>query len=198
MKTRLFALILAGSLFFCLSACSGKEKSAVNFSRGTVSDYVYTNSFAGITLSLSEEWKIYSDEEIADVYGEPTVYDENGAMVDCYDFIAQNTDGSSVTITYENLGFLYGIDMSEEDYLELTLENLRSQMAEIYEGCVCEMGEISVSGKTVPCVFASVEIEGFEIWNSLVVKKVGDVMAVISVGAVSGETIAEIFGRLSL
>lgn len=198
MKTRILAFLLAFSCLFCLSACSESEDPSAKFSRGTFSDGVYTNSFAGISLALSEEWKIYSDEEIADIYGEPTVFDENGTMVDCYDFIAQNTDGSSVTITYENLGFLYGIDMSEEDYLELTLENLRSQMAEIYEGCVCEMDKISVSGKTVPCVFASVEIEGFEIQNNLVVKKVGDVMAVISVGAVSEEATEEVFGRLSL
>lgn len=198
MKTRILAFLLAFSCLFCLSACSESETPSANFSRGTFSDGVYTNSFAGISLALSEDWQIYSDEAIEEMYGSVTTSDENGKMLTCYDFVAVREDGTSVTVTYSDLDAFYGGGIGEMEYLESALELLRSEMENAYGSCVCEMGEVSLSGKTVPCVFASVEIEGFEIQNNLVVKKVGDVMAVISVGAVSEEATEEVFGRLSL
>ena len=198
MKTRIFALLLALSLLFCFTACSESETPAAKFSRGTVSDGVYTNSFAGISFALSEEWEIYSDEMIAEMYGDVITSDENGNMLTCYDFMAVREDGTSVTVTYSDVGVFYEGGIEEAEYLELALESLQSEMENAYGSCVCEMGEAAVSGKTVPCISSVVEYGGSTIFNSLVVKKTGSVMASLSVAALSEDAMAEVFARLDL
>ena len=198
MKTRILAFLLAFSCFFCLSACSENEDPSANFSRGTFSDGVYTNSFAGITLSLSEEWKIYSDEALEEMYGSVLTFDEDEKMLTCYDFVAVREDGTSVTVTYSDLDAFYGGGIGEKEYLESALELLRSEMENAYGSCVCEMGEVSLSGKTVPCISSVIKQNGSEIFNSVVVKKTGSVMASLSVAALSEEAAEEGFSRLSL
>lgn len=197
MKTRILALLLAFSMLLCLTACSGGEGSAANFSRGTVSDGVYTNSFAGIVFSIPEEWDVYSNEELEEMYGSILTSDEDGKMLTCYDFVAQAKDGTSFTVSYENLGFLYGITIDEEEYLELMLEELRSQMQSAYGDTVCETGRTSVSGKIVPCINATVEVDGMKVCSCFVPKKVGDVMAGITVGALSENAVKEVLTHVN-
>ena len=185
MKTRFFAFLLALSLTFALCACADLPFSEQKFTRGTVSGSTYVNEFSGIRCELPEGWTFSTEEELSELYGEPAHYDENGDVVDCYDAMAQNGNGASVLFTYENIGLLYAVEMSEEDYLSLTLESLRSQLAEVSDSCACDLADLPVKNGTASGILSRVDTAAASVYSALLVKKVNTVISVISVSALT-------------
>lgn len=59
---KIIAVLTLFAIILCLAGCGGTPTKT--FSRGVITNGVYENSFVGIGISLSDQWKFLSEEEI--------------------------------------------------------------------------------------------------------------------------------------
>ena len=106
------------------------------FSRGTITDNVYSSEYSGLTFTPpNSDWIYASDEEMAsmmnvsvDILNDVGISasQEEINAVTIYDMIAQDPySGTNVIILYENLSLVQdGLSYSAEDYLQASNEML--------------------------------------------------------------------------
>ena len=178
---RKIALFLSLVLMFCsLTACSSKPKEEkVEFSRGTVTDNIYTSTFAGIKFAAPEDWTLASEEELNAMMNVAIDNTDANALAKkylelstVYDMIAIAPDNSNVMIMYENLALTPGgTSYSETDYAEA----VKGQMDSSYE---CgDTYTADLGGKTFTVMPAS--ISGGQMFQDYYLLRVGNYMACI-------------------
>ena len=132
---RALSLVLCLCLVFTLTApaACAKEEPDASEVIGLKEGNVYLSEFLGITAVFDEDWVLLSDEEAQEAMGTvaDSVEDEDMAKLlresgTVCDLFAVALDGSNdtVNIQLENLGFLYGMVLSEEAYVKLSQETL--------------------------------------------------------------------------
>lgn len=159
---KMIALVLCAALLVCtLAACGGKNDDGAKFSRGTVDGNTYTNTFAGLKFNAPEDWTFSTEEEIDAMMGlsmdemDASALEKKYAeMVTIYDMVATSPEGVNVIIMYQNLGMVPGgSSMSEQDYADVFIEQLPSQVSDITTG---EVYTTEMAGKTFTVIPASV------------------------------------------
>lgn len=159
---KMIALVLCAALLVCtLAACGIKNDDGVKFSRGTVDGNTYTNTFAGLKFTAPEDWTFSTEEEIDAMMGlsmdemdASTLEKKYAEMVTIYDMVATAPDGVNVIIMYQNLGMVPGgSSMTEQDYADVFIEQLPSQVSDITIG---EVYTTEMAGKTFTVIPASV------------------------------------------
>lgn len=159
---KMIALVLCAALLVCtLAACGSKNDDGVKFSRGTVDGNTYTNTFAGLKFTAPEDWTFSTEEEIDAMMGlsmdemdASTLEKKYAEMVTIYDMVATAPDGVNVIIMYQNLGMVPGgSSMTEQDYADVFIEQLPSQVSDITIG---EVYTTEMAGKTFTVIPASV------------------------------------------
>ncbi len=112
------------------------NNSNSTFSRGTITDNVYSSEYSGLTFTPpNSDWIYASDEEMAsmmnvsvDILNDVGISasQEEINAVTIYDMIAQDPySGTNVIILYENLSLVQdGLSYSAEDYLQASNEML--------------------------------------------------------------------------
>ena len=142
---RKIALFLSLVLMFCsLTACSSKPKEEkVEFSRGTVTDNIYTSTFAGIKFAAPEDWTLASEEELNAMMNVAIDNTDANALAKkylelstVYDMIAIAPDNSNVMIMYENLaltpGDTYTADLGGKTFTVMPASISGGQMFQDY------------------------------------------------------------------
>lgn len=159
---KMIALVLCAALLVCtLAACGSKNDDGVKFSRGTVDGSTYTNTFAGLKFTAPEDWTFSTEEEIDAMMGlsmdemdASTLEKKYAEMVTIYDMVATAPDGVNIIIMYQNLGMVPGgSSMTEQDYADVFIEQLPSQVSDITIG---EVYTTEMAGKTFTVIPASV------------------------------------------
>lgn len=111
------------------------ELATKDISRGTITDGVYSNDFAGITFTNPDNWVYSTDEEISalmnnssnifDLSNAQEILWEVGVMYDM--MVTDPTTNTNVGICYENTAVTVGRAVDETEYLELVKEQLGTQ-----------------------------------------------------------------------
>ena len=170
---RLIPLLLAVIMIFSLSACGEK-----GFPKGEVKDNVYTHETFGITFTSPEGFKFYSDKEIAALYGTTAeVLNANSAII--YDMQCGNTaTNASVSITYEDMPALYGVNLDDDSYLTLNLASLRTSYdsAEDVEIKAMEKVAVTVSGSEYNGATLTLDVKGAPLYETIFVMENGGYM----------------------
>lgn len=134
-----------------------EKEPAPWFEPGQWADGVYTNSQAGITITLPKGWTAFTEEELKQVMnaGYEQLSDEQKKQYDMnlqnqqtvYDLGASGADGqSSFFFLAENLGLSpITARMSEEPYLEVVKRQLEETQLNYTFG---EIGEREIAGET--------------------------------------------------
>lgn len=178
------------------------EPEEASVSMGTSSGNVYTNQFLGLGCKLGEEWTFLSEEEIlannqmtnemvAGSNEELAKKMENSPSF--MDMMAMvQTTGSTVNVTLENLGLVYGTVIDEDKYLELGTANLDEAMAAIgVTNMQVELVSVPFAGTTAKGYRLTGEIEGTPLYQTAVCWKVGKYMAFISSSSFFEDTTME-------
>lgn len=173
--------------------------------RGTVADYVYANDAFGIGFEGDTDWLYYSDEEIAATMGiaaekmlSPEAADLLQEATIIYDMYCVNlTTGSSVNINHENIGVLYGSIMDEEYYLEISKTQLEAQATGL-DLTRNEVGTTVIAGEEVPCLYVEINFSGITVYETILAKKSGNWVSVITVSGMSEEDVLDTLTRVSL
>ena len=173
--------------------------------RGTVADYIYSNDAFGLGFEADTDWLYYSDEEIAATMGiaaekmlSPEAADLIQEATIIYDMYCVNlTTGSSVNINHENIGALYGSIVDDEYYLEISKTQLEAQAAGL-DFTRNEVGTAVVAGEEVPCLYVEINFSGMKVYETILAKKSGNWISVITVSGMSEEDVLDTLTRVSL
>lgn len=228
-KRYLWALIAAISVMFSLAACGNNEETIegetveevteeiteeekpeeseepeepeVEFTRGVVTDDVYTSEFAGITFTAQDGFRYYDDSEIATVYGVSEemlgIESEDGIV---YDMYCINTDGMNISINYENLSGVYDKVLDEQTYLELSQSGLKTAFEDREGIGITDIGisTVDVNGTKMDCLNVEMDMEGTALYETIVVKKVHGYMAVCTVSGFSEDAVTDLLSMLRI
>lgn len=191
---RILSAFVAFAMLLCFGGCSAEEKFLPE--RGAVSGGVYSNEAFGITFSGDESWSYFPDEEIAASMGitpeDIPGADDKKALAEAgiiYDMYCANLEnGTTVNITYEDLKATYGEVISVDYYLELYQMEIETQLN---AGSISlkknERDVAPIDGNMYPCLKVAADFGGVYIYETIIVKKCGDWLGVITVAAL-GET----------
>ena len=193
---KLVVLALLLVMVFSLTGC-GEE---VVITRGVIDGTVYTSETIGISFEAPEDWKYYSDEEIAQVQslsGEAFDIENIDSEELLYDMMCVNAStGESINIVYENLNLLYGSILDEESYLELAKTNMEKALGEIATSM--EISTIEIDGNAFPCIKMVGDYGVVTMEQVVAVEKVGTHMALITISAFSEEGVSDIIDMMTV
>ena len=156
---------------------SSEEDTLVEL--GGVDGTVYKNASVGIQVVAPEGWIFYSDAEIAELNQNNTDLEASNSMIDM--MIIETTSGNNVSVSFENLGKIYGSVIGVDKYLELSKTNLTSD-AEFMANVVGDITTttITIAGETWGCLKFSQTSGGMQFSQICAVKKCGKYMALVT------------------
>lgn len=101
---------------------------------GRISGGIYENTYFGVGCELDSDWTFYSSEELAELNGlaASAITDEElAALVENsgvqYDMYAYAAEGLfSINVTIEKLNALYGIALTEDSYMDISMSSLET------------------------------------------------------------------------
>lgn len=155
---------------------------------GSVEGNTYTNEFLGLTCTLDDSWTILSVEELAELNGavaELTTDEDLAELLSesgtVQDFYAMAQEGLyTLNITVEDLGLLYGITMSEDDYIGQSGDALVSGLESIgMTDVVVTPTPVTVAGEEHAGMTISASYMGVNAYETIACVKVGNYMATI-------------------
>ncbi|MBQ7874933.1 MAG: hypothetical protein IJ306_07245 [Oscillospiraceae bacterium] len=203
---KILSAAMAFIMLFCLCACSGEQGEKFVPARGTVESGVYTNGVFGITFAGDENWYYYSDEEIAASMGlsagDIPGADDSKALAEAgiiYDMYCANTaTGGTVNITYEDLSATYGEVIDVEYYLELYQMEINTQLN---SGNISikknEIGFAGIGEAMYPCLNIAADFGGLGIYETIIVKKCGDWLGVITIAALNEAELSDLAEKIT-
>lgn len=167
----------------------------------------YENELIGLGCQLDEEWRVYSADEMAAL---------NGMMVDMMtdEAIAEQLESSgyvqafyaqlgedpvTVNITVENLGLLYGALLDEQQYIELTIDQLPAVLESMgLTDITSEITTTTFLGSEHTAVNITGQVQGVAFYETLVCVKVNRYMACITAASyladVTGDVLDMFYG----
>ena len=156
---------------------SSEEDTLVEL--GGVDGTVYKNASVGIQVVAPEGWIFYSDAEIAELNQNNTDLEASNSMIDM--MIIETTSGNNVSVSFENLGKIYGSVIGVDKYLELSKTNLTSD-AEFMANVVGDITTttITIAGETWGCLKFSQTVSNIQVNQICAVKKCGKYMAIVT------------------
>lgn len=148
----------------------------------------YENEFFGIGCELDDNWTYATQEELAAVIGKTAdlfteEYAEQFKNADMfYDMMAVADDGLvSINVCVENLGVLYGMTLSEEQYFELGEKDIEEQFGSAgFENIEWEYTSVNFAGAEHVGLHLSCTIQDVPYYCTEVCVKAGNYMAVVS------------------
>lgn len=217
---KIISLLLVAAMLLTLSACSGlteddirgeisskdpssdeteKETEAETepqFSMGKSTLNSYSSDFIGLTVTLPDDWKFYSDEEILAINNITKDYYEEDALALLeqatliYDMYATNeSNGSSITIILEKLNALQIATLNYKATIEAQFDTLRDTLGNMgYSDIEISYKKIAVDGEEIDGFELSANIYGIEYNSTTIMFRRGNYLVNISVNSfVDGE-----------
>ncbi len=182
-------MVLSLAAFGGSALAAGAEPDAADI-LGVKKDNVYASEFLGIMAAFSDDWYVMSNEETVEAMGYvvdnmPTdkLADQlrnSGVVCDLY-VVALDNSGDNINIQLENLGFLYGLAMSEDAYFIASAPQLEDAMKQMGVSNVkLEKEMIKFAGGTHTSCLISGEFNGVKIYERMVMVKSGNYMATVT------------------
>ncbi|MBQ7354901.1 MAG: hypothetical protein IJW62_05205 [Clostridia bacterium] len=197
---KFLTLTLAVLMIVCCASCGSDE---VKITHGTVEGNVYKSEFTGITFTAPDGWTFLSDEEIAKIYNyaaDELVSDKfEDAVANAQSFTemmaTDGTTGSNINIAYESLTASGNTKMSEQDYLDAAMDQLKSMTTMTVELVGTE--RVTLSGQSYLRAQLNTTASGINMSQYLYVRKISNYMVVTTVTIVKGYEIADIEAMFS-
>lgn len=222
---KILAVLLALIMLLSLAGCGGKqdisgsvtfddnketvtdsteEESEDEFEIGVTTGGTYENAFIGFGLKIPDDWMFYSEEQInqlnglvADMVDDEQLKEQLKNAKTIYDMYAISADGlQTINVTMENLGVAYGKMVSEDDYIDIALRTLPSQLvsAGYDEDMEIEKVTVDFAGEQRSAIKIKAAVYGSEVYQMMVVMKAGNYMALTTSTSFLADDTAEIAG----
>lgn len=183
----LMILALVLSLASGSALAAGEAEDAVV---GVKSEHSYANEFLGIMASFSDAWYVLNDEETVQAMGYvvdsldneelAAQLSNNGVVCDLYALTLDNS-GDNLNIQIENLGFLYGMVMSEDAYYDAAVPQLEAGLGQLgMENIRVEKQVQDFAGSEHVCILVSGTYRGTPVYERMALVKAGSYMATVT------------------
>lgn len=203
-KTLSFLLALTLVLSACGGALAAETEPDASDILGVKENNVYANEFLGIMTEFSEDWYVLSNEEtieamgyVADNLPNADLAEQlrsSGVVCDLY-VLALDNSGANINIQLEDLGFLYGLAMSEDAYYNAAAPQLQEALTQMgVENVSVEKETIDFAGAEHTACLISGVYSGVPIYERMVMVKAGNYMATVTAFSFSADTAAEMLG----
>ena len=169
----------------------GKDSKEESEILGVKENNTYASEFLGIMAGFSEEyWYVLSNEEtveamgyVADSLGNDDLAEQlrnSGTVCDLY-VLSLDNSGDNINIQLENLGFLYGLAMSEEAYYKAAVPQLEEAFAQMgLTNVTVKQEKIEFAGSEHVSCLISGEYNGTMIYERMAMVKAGNYMATVT------------------
>lgn len=197
----ILTLVLAA---FGGSALAAEPETDASEAVGLKENNCYANDFLGIMAKFSDEWYVLSDEETIEAMGYVADNLENdeladqlrnsGVVCDLY-VLALDESGDNINIQLENLGFLYGLAMSEDAYYKAAAPQLKEALEQMgLTNVQVEKETIDFAGDEHVSCLVSGEINGAAIYERMVMVKAGNYMATVTAFSFDRDSVEAMIG----
>lgn len=203
---KILALLLAAAMLLCFGGCSEEEPtyeeiSEVTPARGTVDENgFYKNEAFGVSFAAEKDWYFLSDEEIAQSMGLAAEKIYSGEIPEgadnIYDVYCVDMEtNTTVSVNYEDLGTI-GQFTEPNEYLEMVVTQLLSagEDSGIAES---ELSVTEIDGEKVPCLNITMEFSGMEIYQRVIVKKIGTWVGTVTLATLDEAEVDELCAKIS-
>lgn len=187
---------------------NAEEEKEKELSRGKWIARRYVNSYAELEFTIGSDWRIMTNEEIAQLVGltQEIMDIDDGDLISeylkknsFYDAMAtEDTTGTdefadNIVVVYEYAGLLGSGDDVAEKYTRIVKEKLEKDYSQ-YTG-FSDIFTVEIGGNSY-CSFVSFgQVGGIDYVQQYVIRKVGDYMVSAIVSADDYQTAREIFDR---
>ena len=197
---KILVLTLAILMCFGCVAC-GSEKQ---ISHGTVENNVYTSEFTGITFTAPSGWTYLSEDEIAELMNTTADVFTDDKFAEAVKDLDNFTDmmvtdpqtGTNVNVLYENLVLSGNSKITEEEYLDVSIEQMKNAMAGISVELVGSE-DATLSGANYLRAELKTTASGISMSQYLYMRKVSNYMVVVTVTITSGYELADLEAMFS-
>lgn len=196
---KLIAILTVFAVLLCLVGCGGTPTK--KFSRGTVNNGVYENSFVGVGISLGDEWKYLTEEEINQINGVTEQYLD----FDLEDFTIFSDMQATNLLTSEtvnlNIEKLQSAAVIQSENMETFLSSQMPTLQQTLENMGCtnvsyELAKVKIGDNEYQGANLSGEISGIMLYETIVcIKCDGGYMATISVATVITDTTKDVISK---
>lgn len=161
----------------------------------------YENAYFGLAYDFGAEWYIANDEELAELIGvtadviDDAVFEE--ALREsgfAYSIYATADEGlTTLSVGVENLGILYGLTLTEQEYIDMSEDMLVEALESVgLTNVVIEQTTVTLAGTEHPAVKVKGEIYDIELYETIVVVKSSIYIACVTASSYVTDTTAEI------
>lgn len=170
---------------------------------GSADGSQYINDFAELTLTVSDGWYLYSDEEVlelmgisnADSYTDEELNQILSSMQVVYGAVADDEIGTTVMIFFENLGVsIDGTSYDSASYTDLTISQLEESGYTVESPYTVE-----IRGNTYYRIDATLDYDGLLVSQTALIRRIDDFMFGTMVTSIDGysPSVDEVLSMLS-
>ena len=191
---KIIALLISLSVLLSFTACGGRPRQEdtpkepqVQLVLGSYNEdkTVFTNESMGITVTVPQDWYIFSDNDIAEWFLDGVTGDEYSAWTQ-EDFAQQITipdmamqdlfTGANINLQYENLDVsANGLDIDEEHYAKLSQKQLNG-LGFNYE--YSDLNDVQLNGQDYKWFSATGSNDGLTFTQYFIMRRVDNYMVV--------------------
>lgn len=191
---KIIALLVSLSVLLSFTACGGRSQQEdtpkepqVQLVLGSYNEdkTIFTNESMGITVTVPQDWYIFSDNDIAEWFLDGVTGDEYSAWTQ-EDFAQQITipdmamqdlfTGANINLQYENLDVsANGLDIDEEHYAKLSQKQLNG-LGFDYE--YSDLNDVQLNGQDYKWFSATGSNDGLTFTQYFIMRRVDNYMVV--------------------
>lgn len=189
-----------GSNAVASAVISDAEKQ---FSRGEWQGQTFVSDFLTIAFEIPQGWRILSDDEMNDYNGTALLdLDNNRALEDqsmVWDMmVTSQTAGTNVSIAYENLVLTGKETMDAAQYLQETKDTLTQQYETMSFTCnSTSIENLYINDRAYNALILAMKNEGVTMERTLLTRRIGDHMALITITTTGEFTLGEVVDCLA-
>ena len=207
---RLLAMVLAVVLLLCLCACEEEPQNSEPIQTtapttvpatasgekdpqlGEFADGTYFNDFLGIRCTVSEEWTVYSDAQLAQLNGlvldtmtdEDLVEQLKKSNVGHLFYATADGGHKSINVVLENVGVVNGVLLDEKAYAALSVEQLPAALQSMgLTDVTAEETTVSFVGTDHAAVRVHGKLTGVNFYEKIICIKVGSYFGLVTVAS---------------
>lgn len=163
----------------------------------------YENVYFGVAYDFGAEWYVATDAELADLIGITAdaigdaafeqALEESGFAYSVY---ATADEGlTTLSVGVENLGILYGLTLTEEEYIDMSEGMLVEALESVgLTNVTTEKVTMTLAGAEHPAVKVYGQIYEIDFFETIVVIKSGNYIACVTAGSYVEDVTDEILG----
>lgn len=192
-------VLLLSVMALTFAACGNDKADEAAISRGTTTDTTYENEFAGIGWNLLDGW-VFATKSQMEQMNQAVLdmlegdIDKNLAEGSVFcDLYAQDINGNNVNIQFEKLNTVNSILVTEESYLELSLDALKQTYESMgYTDVSLSLTTTKIGDNEQPSITSKCTYQGITVSQKMAVIKEGNYMCIITASSQSESVIDDI------